>query len=266
MKVVVEVANPCASEVAVERLALAVSGDFHSFPVQLALPPNTPAKKVVLGGIPRSPGQATLIGCQVTIFGTTVLHPFQEASQNFLPPSSRDPFRGWDGTAKRYNPPPRDVLVLHPLPMLVARLAEGERAPVLFEGEERQLALTLTNGGSAPLTSASLALEGKHAGQVAVVDWSNLEKSLPLDVGQSVEIQIRVKAQVPLGGEKGGKKVGRWGTGGEPKLVTLATLVIHYTGKFSLRLFFNFSFLPFYSPFSPSSLPQAQRKGQRIWP
>lgn len=231
-QVMVELANPCSFEVSIESISLSVTGDFEAFPMALSIPPNTSSQLLPLAGVPRSEGPATVRGCFVRCYGVLVEHCFDqtlEISCAALETVLADPFRGVDAIKRRIPPSP-EILVLPPLPLLVAEWEEGEGAPVLFEGEMRELKLKLTNMGAVPAISADIAVLGRQKEHVSFVDFNALENALPLLPGASVCVTVGLLAQFLTGNkpEVGRGKGGKSNHGGkdDPNVV----LAIHYAG------------------------------------
>eukprot|EP00897_Mesotaenium_endlicherianum_P008114 jgi/Mesen1/7330/ME000376S06481 len=249
-QVAVELANPCAFEVVVESIFLSVHGcDFEAFPLALSIPANTASHPVLLSGLPRAEGPAVIRGCFVRCFGLLSEHLFDSpelaaATLGKVPPLV-DPFRG-AGTAKPRVSPPASVLVLPHLPLVVASLGGGEAAPVIFEGEVREVEMRLTNAGVLPVTEVHVSVQGKHKEHVQLVAQERLLEALPLAPGASVTMPIKLvghfqaaaaaaAAGVGAGGGDRGHSHGAAGgpgpqLGSTAKEDAMAVLSIHYAG------------------------------------
>eukprot|EP00850_Spirogloea_muscicola_P015526 SM000119S25669 [mRNA] locus=s119:300248:306065:- [translate_table: standard] len=197
-QVIVEVANPCAFDLTVESISLSVSASeeegtsepacslvCETPPKSISLPPNRPPQLLSLSCVPRRPGRLLLRGCFVRCFGVLSEHSFSSAGDALAAGHLADPFRGSPTRAKALMPP-GSLVAIPALPLLVASVLGGERASfVLFEGEDKEVDIRVTNAGIVPVSEIDIGLSSRSLDHAAMVDRTTLEHVLPLLPGQS---------------------------------------------------------------------------------
>uniref|UniRef100_A0A0E0KSG1 Uncharacterized protein n=1 Tax=Oryza punctata TaxID=4537 RepID=A0A0E0KSG1_ORYPU len=197
VQVMVELANPCSFDLIVESIYLSVhSGNFDAFPVSVNLPPNT-SKLVLLSGIPTQVGQVSIPGCIVHCFGVITEHLFKEVDCLLLGAAQglvlSDPFRCCGSSKfKSVNFP--SISVVPPLPLLVANVVGGDGSILLYEGEIRDVLITLTNAGTVPVEEANVALSGKNQDSVMSIAHSTWKSALPIKPGGEVTFAVTLRA------------------------------------------------------------------------
>ncbi|KAK3144332.1 hypothetical protein QOZ80_4AG0311640 [Eleusine coracana subsp. coracana] len=197
VQVMVELANPCSFDLVVESIYLSVhSGNFDAFPVSVSLPPNT-SKSVLLSGVPTQVGQISIPGCIVHCFGVITEHLFKEVDCLLLGASQglvlSDPFRCC-GSSKFKSVSFPSISVVPPLPLLVANVVGGEGSILLYEGEIRDVLITLTNAGTVPVEEANIALSGKNQDSVISIAHSTWKSALPIKPGGEVTFAVTLRA------------------------------------------------------------------------
>ncbi|KAJ7966233.1 trafficking protein particle complex II-specific subunit 120-like [Quillaja saponaria] len=165
VQVLVELANPCGFNLRVDSIYLSVhSGNFDAFPVSVNLPPNS-SKVIVLSGIPTSVGPVTIPGCTIHCFGVITEHLFRDVDNLLLGAAQglvlSDPFRCC-GSAKLRNVSVPSISVIPPLPLLVSHVVGGDGAIILYEGEIRDVWISLSNAGTVPVDQTHISLSGKN--------------------------------------------------------------------------------------------------------
>ncbi|OEL21859.1 Trafficking protein particle complex II-specific subunit 120-like protein [Dichanthelium oligosanthes] len=197
VQVMVELANPCSFDLVVESIYLSVhSGNFDAFPVSVSLPPNT-SKLVLLSGIPTQAGQISIPGCIVHCFGVITEHLFKEVDCLLLGATQglvlSDPFRCCGSSKfKTVNFP--SISVVPPLPLLVSNVVGGDGSILLYEGEIRDVLITLTNAGTVPVEEANIALSGKNQDSVISIAHSTWKSALPIKPGGEVTFSVTLRA------------------------------------------------------------------------
>lgn len=195
VQVLVELANPCAFEVLVESIYLSVdSEDFEAFPVSVTLASNS-SKILLLSGIPLRVGSISLRGCIVHCFGVVTEHLFEDIDE-LLSDAAKglilsDPFRNSGG---QHHPLHPEIVVVCPLPLLSVQIVGGQGAAVLYEGEIRELQISLVNAGAVPVVEANISLTGKQQEHVISIGHDVLQASLPLQPGVTVVVPVMLKA------------------------------------------------------------------------
>ncbi|XP_068653236.1 trafficking protein particle complex II-specific subunit 120 homolog isoform X2 [Aristolochia californica] len=220
VQVLVELANPCGFDLFVDSIYLSVhSGNIDAFPISVSLPPNS-AKVIPLSGIPTSVGTVTIPGCTVHCFGVITEHLFRDVNNLLLGAAQglvlSDPFRSC-GSLKFRNVQTPNISVVPPLPLLVSHVVGGDGATILYEGEIRDVWISLANAG-------------KNQDSVISVASETLKSALPLKPGAEVLLPVTIKAWKLSPAEldnasKLGGSVGRISKDGSSPL-----LVIHYAG------------------------------------
>ncbi|KAJ7517734.1 hypothetical protein O6H91_21G038400 [Diphasiastrum complanatum] len=233
VQVIVEVANPCAFEISVDSISLSVdSGDFEAFPLSIVLPPNT-AQVVSLSGVALSAGSLVVRGCFVNLDGIVSEHLFEDIEELIVDSmkglSLGDPFRSAGGTKIRPSPCP-EIVVMPPLPLLVAQVVGGEGAVVLYEGEIREIQISLSNAGVVPVVEANVSLTGKQREHVISVGHNLLQAALPLEPGAAVLIPVKLKAGPPNSELENGLRSVHGSRVKVPKEGNCPMLIIHYAG------------------------------------
>ncbi|KAM3368430.1 hypothetical protein ACQJBY_016773 [Aegilops geniculata] len=197
VQVMIELANPCSFDLVVESIYLSVhSGNFDAFPVTVNLPPNT-SKLVLLSGIPTKVGRVSIPGCIVHSFGVITEHLFKEVDSLLLGAAQglvlSDPFRCCGSSKfKSVNFP--TISIVPPLPLLVANVVGGDGSILLYEGEIRDVLITLTNAGTVPVEEANIALSGKNQDSVISIAHSTWKSALPIKPGGEVTFKVTLRA------------------------------------------------------------------------
>ncbi|CAI0415263.1 unnamed protein product [Linum tenue] len=236
VQVLVELANPCGFDLRVDSIYLTVhSGSFDAFPISVDLPPNS-SKVITLSGIPTSVGPITIPGCTVHCFGVITEHHFKDVDNLLLGAAQglvlSDPFRCC-GSAKLRNISVPSISVVPPLPLLVSHVLGGDGAIMLYEGEIRDIWVSLSNAGTAPVEQAHISLSGKNQDSIISIPYETLKSVLPLKPGAEVILPLTLKAWQlgPMDFEIGGGRAAASGsTGRQFKDASVPTLLIHYAG------------------------------------
>ncbi|KAK9100431.1 hypothetical protein Scep_023861 [Stephania cephalantha] len=234
VQVVVELVNPCGFDLTVDSIYLSVhSGNFDPFPMRVSLAPNS-AKVIKLSGMPTSMGPVTIPGCTVHCFGVITEHLFKEVDNLLLGAAQglvlSDPFRCCGSPTLRNVTVP-NISIVPPLPLLVSHVAGGDGGVILFEGEIRDVLISLTNAGSVPVEQAHISLSGKNQDSVISVAYETLKSALPLKPGAEVTIPVTIKAwqlstaDLDSAGGKNTTSMGRLSKDGSSPM-----LLIHYAG------------------------------------
>ncbi|XP_057834819.1 trafficking protein particle complex II-specific subunit 120 homolog isoform X2 [Cryptomeria japonica] len=233
VQVLVELANPCTFELAVESIYLSLpSESFEAFPSSVTLPPNT-SQIISLSGIPISVGPLTVEGCIVRCFGVITEHLFGDVDDLLLGAAHglilADPFRS-SGFPKIRNAPNQNITVVPSLPLLIPHVIGGDVSTVLYEGEIRDIQIGLANAGSVAVVEANVSLSGKQQENVISIGHDVLQSALPLQPGASVVITVRLQAgQLNLETENVSTKIVSGNAGRSSKDGSGPTLVIHYS-------------------------------------
>ncbi|WOK96277.1 trafficking protein particle complex II-specific subunit [Canna indica] len=197
VQVLVELANPCSFDLMVESIYLSAhSGNFDAFPVRVSLPPNT-SKVIALSGIPTKVGAVSIPGCIVHCFGVITEHLFRDVDNLLLGAAQglvlSDPFRSC-GSTKPKNVTIPNISVVPPLPLLVSHVVGGNGSTIVYEGEIRDIWISLTNAGTVPIEQAHIGLSGKNQDSVISIAHDVLLSALPLKPGGEVTIPVALKA------------------------------------------------------------------------
>ncbi|KAL6997790.1 hypothetical protein U1Q18_007915 [Sarracenia purpurea var. burkii] len=234
VQVLVELANPCGFDLMVDSIYLSVhSGNFDAFPVSVNLPSNS-LKVTTLSGIPTKVGPVTITGCIVHCFGVITEHLFKDVDNLLLGAAQglvlSDPFRCC-GSAKLKNVAVPNISVVPPLPLLVSHVVGGDGAVILYEGEIRDVWVSLANAGTVPVEQAHISLSGKNQDSVLSVAYETLKGALPLKPGAEVTIPITLKAwKLGLVDSDTASKNLSGSTGRQVKEGSSPMLLIHYAG------------------------------------
>ncbi|GFP94178.1 trafficking protein particle complex ii-specific subunit 120 homolog [Phtheirospermum japonicum] len=226
VQVLVELANPCGFEVLVDSIYLSVhSKNLDAFPVSVNLQPNS-SKVIALSGIPTEVGPVSISGCIVHCFGVITEHFFKEVN-NLLVGATQglvlcDPFRSC-GASKLKNAHVPNISVVLPLPLLVSHVLGGDSYVMLYEGEIRDVRISLANAGTIPVEEAHISFSGKNQDSIVSVAFETLNSALPLKPGAEVTICATLKAW-QLGFTDPGASGKQVKDGSSPMLV------IHYAG------------------------------------
>lgn len=235
VQVLVELANPCGFDLMVESIYLSVhSGNFDAFPIRVHLPPNS-AKVIPLSGMPTSVGPVIIPGCIIHCFGVITEHLFRDVDNLLLGAAQglvlSDPFRCCGSPTLRNVSVP-SISVVPPLPLLVSHVVGGDGAAILYEGEIRDVCVSLANAGSVPIEQAHISISGKNQDCVVSVATEVLQSALPLKPGAEIVLPVTIKAwQLGLvdpdnaPGKNSSGNVGRLSKDGSSPM-----LVIHYAG------------------------------------
>ncbi|MQL91900.1 hypothetical protein Taro_024515 [Colocasia esculenta] len=155
VQILVELANPCGFDLTVDSIYLSVhSVNFDVFPL-------SDVDNLLLG-----------------------------AAQGLV---LSDPFRCC-GSGKLKNASIPNISVVPALPLLVSHVVGGDGAAILYEGEIRDIWLSLTNAGTVPIEQAHISLSGKHQDSVISIAYETLRLALPLKPGAEVTIPVTIKA------------------------------------------------------------------------
>ncbi|PSS17745.1 Trafficking protein particle complex II-specific subunit like [Actinidia chinensis var. chinensis] len=236
VQVLVELANPCGFDLMVDSIYLSVhTGNFDAFPISVNLPTNS-SKVITLSGIPTKVGSMAIPGCIVHCFGVITEHLFKDVDNLLLGAAQglvlSDPFRCC-GSAKLKNVAVPNISVVPPLPLLVSHVVGGDGAVILYEGEIRNVWISLANAGTVPVEQAHISLSGKNQDSVLSVAYETLKGALPLKPGAEVTIPITLKAwQLGLADADTTSKKFFGSTGRQAKDGSSPMLLIHYAGPF----------------------------------
>ncbi|KAI7991300.1 hypothetical protein LOK49_LG12G02524 [Camellia lanceoleosa] len=178
VQVLVELANPSGFDLMVDSIYLSVhSGNFDSFPISVNLPTNS-SKVITLSGIPTKMGPVTIPGCMVHCFGVITEHLFKDVDNLILGAAQglvlSNPFRCC-GSAKLKNVSVPNISVVPSLPLLVSHIIGGDGAVILYEGEIRDVWISLANVGTVPVEQAHISLSGKNQESVLSVPYETLK-------------------------------------------------------------------------------------------
>lgn len=235
VQVLVELANPCGFDLVVDSIYLSVhSGNFDAFPLSVNLPPNS-AKVISLSGIPTSVGPVAIPGCTVHCFGVITEHLFRDVDNLLLGAAQglvlSDPFRSC-GSPKYRNVSVPNISVVPPLPLLISNVVGGDGSAILYEGEIRDMWISLANAGSVPVEQAHISLSGKNQDSVISVAYETLKSALPLKPGAEVMLPMTIKGwQLCLtDSDNSASKSIQGSMGRVSKEGTSPVLVIHYAG------------------------------------
>ncbi|CAN1287858.1 Trafficking protein particle complex II-specific subunit 120 homolog [Linum perenne] len=233
VQVLVELANPCGFDLRVDSIYLTVhSGCFDAFPISVDLPPNS-SKVITLSGVPTAMGPVTIPGCTVHCFGVITEHHFRDVDNLLLGAAQglvlSDPFRCC-GSAKLKNLSVPSISVVQPLPLLVSTVVGGDGAIILYEGEIRDIWISLSNAGTVPVEQAHISMSGKNQDSIISIPYETLKSVLPLKPGAEVILPLTLKAwklsQIDLEiGKAVSGSIGRQFKDGSGP-----TLLIHYAG------------------------------------
>ncbi|KAF9681279.1 hypothetical protein SADUNF_Sadunf06G0209200 [Salix dunnii] len=233
VQILVELANPCGFNLNVDSIYLSVhSGNLDPFPISIDLPPHS-SKVITLSGIPTSVGLVTIPGCTVHCFGVITEHLFRDVD-NLLHGAAEglvlsDPFRSC-GSPRLKNISVPNISVVPPLPLLVSHVVGGDGAIILYEGEIRDIYISLANAGTVPVEQAHISLSGKNQDSVLSIPYETLKFVLPLKPGAEVILPVTLKAWklglVDLDNASG--IMGR-----QLKDSSSPSLLIHYAGPFT---------------------------------
>ncbi|GAB2273817.1 hypothetical protein Dimus_039051 [Dionaea muscipula] len=197
VQVLVELANPCGFDLRVDSIYLSVpTGNFDAFPISVTLPPVS-SKVIGLSGIPTSVGPITIPGCIVHCFGVITEHLFRDV-ENLLAGAAQglvlsDPFRSCGSPTLRNVSIP-NISLVPPLPLLVSRVVGGDGAVILYEGEIRNVWISLANAGTVPVEQAHISLSGKNQDAVISISSETLNFVLPLKPGAEVTLPVTLRA------------------------------------------------------------------------
>ncbi|KAK1268532.1 hypothetical protein QJS04_geneDACA013742 [Acorus gramineus] len=236
VQVLVELANPCGFDLNVESIYLSVhSENFDAFPLSVCLPPNT-SKVISLSGVPTKVGPVAIPGCIVHCFGVITEHYFKDVDNLLLGAAQglvlSDPFRCC-GSGKLRNVSVPNISVVPSLPLLVAHVMGGDGSAILYEGEIRDVWISLSNAGCVPVEQAHISLSGKNQDSVISIAHEALQSALPLKPGAEVTLPVTVKAwQINLLDSDNAATRNASGSTGRlyKEGSTSPLLVIHYAG------------------------------------
>lgn len=234
VQVLVELANPCGFDLDVESIYLSVpTGNFDAFPISVTLPSNS-SKVIALSGIPTSVGPISVPGCIVHCFGVITEHLFRDVDNLLLGAAQglvlSDPFRSCGSPALRNVSVP-SLSVVSSLPLLVSHVVGGDGAIILYEGEIRDVSISLANAGTVPVEQAHISLSGKNQDAVISIAYETLKSALPLKPGAEITLPVTIRAWQHTNVDSD-TATGRSGAPGrQSKDGTSPMLMIHYAGK-----------------------------------
>ncbi|XP_021769408.1 trafficking protein particle complex II-specific subunit 120 homolog isoform X1 [Chenopodium quinoa] len=233
VQVLVELANPCGFDLVVDSIYLSVpTGNFDAFPISVTLSSNS-SKVIALSGIPTSVGPITVPGCIVHCFGVITEHLFRDVDNLLLGAAQglvlSDPFRS-SGSPTLRNVSVPNVSVVSPLPLLVSHVVGGDGAVILYEGEIRDVCISLANAGTVPVEQAHISLSGKNQDAVVSIAYENLKSALPLKPGAEITLPVTIRAwqHTTVDFDTAAGRSG--GFGRQSKDGTSPMLMIHYAG------------------------------------
>ncbi|KAL2939957.1 hypothetical protein RDABS01_001339 [Bienertia sinuspersici] len=232
VRVLVELANPCGFDLVVDSIYLSIATkNFDAFPITVTLPANS-SKVIALSGIPTSVGPITVPGCIVHCFGVITEHLFRDVDNLLLGAAQglvlSDPFRSCSSPALRNVTVP-SISVVSPLPLLVSHVVGGDGAVILYEGEIRDVSISLANAGTVPVEQAHISLSGKNQDSVLSIAYEHLKSALPLKPGAEITLPVTIRAWQHTSTEF--DAAGRSGVSGrQSKDGTSPMLMIHYAG------------------------------------
>lgn len=235
VQVLVDLANPCGFEVKVDSIYLSVhSENFDAFPISVNLPSNS-SKVITLSGIPTKEGPVAIPGCIVHCFGVITEHFFKDVDNLLIGATQglvlSDPFRSC-GAAKFKNISVPNISVVPPLPLLVSHVVGGDGSVILYEGEIRDIWISLANAGTVPVEQAHISFSGKHQDSIMSVDFQTLNAALPLKPGAEVTIPVTLKAwKLSMMDIEAAASKGSPGTTGKQMNGSSPMLLIHYAGS-----------------------------------
>lgn len=190
--------NPMPFELRVENMGLLTSGvEFESLPAALSLPAESGLYPVTLVGVPQTTGTITVNGYHTTVFGV-----FSDCLLDHLPGLKTS------GCAVEVVPALPRLQISTSLPRSARSLqpSSGDEVSTnvsvhLYNGEARQLVVTLENVGTEPLeklevTSRVLTTKEKLYGDF--LSWK-LEETLaqfPLQPGKVATFTVDIKAKL----------------------------------------------------------------------
>lgn len=147
-----------------------------------------------------------------------------------------DPFRCC-GSPKLKNISVPSISVVPPLPLLVSRVAGTDGAIILYEGEIREVQITLANAGTVPVEQAHISLSGKNQDSVISIAYETLKSNLPLKPGAEVRIPVTLKAwQLGITDpDTAPNKSISSNTGRQVKDGSSPMLLIHYAGNHNVH-------------------------------
>ncbi|CAN1287860.1 Trafficking protein particle complex II-specific subunit 120 homolog [Linum perenne] len=178
-------------------------------------------------------GPVTIPGCTVHCFGVITEHHFRDVDNLLLGAAQglvlSDPFRCC-GSAKLKNLSVPSISVVQPLPLLVSTVVGGDGAIILYEGEIRDIWISLSNAGTVPVEQAHISMSGKNQDSIISIPYETLKSVLPLKPGAEVILPLTLKAwklsQIDLEiGKAVSGSIGRQFKDGSGP-----TLLIHYAG------------------------------------
>uniref|UniRef100_A0A2P2L027 Trafficking protein particle complex II-specific subunit 120 homolog n=1 Tax=Rhizophora mucronata TaxID=61149 RepID=A0A2P2L027_RHIMU len=235
VQVLVELANPCGFDLRVDSIYLSVhSGKFDAFPVSVDLLPNS-SKVITLSGMPTLVGPMTIRGCIVHCFGVITEHLFRDVDNLLLGAAQglllSDPFRCC-GSAKLKSISIPNVSVVPPLPLLVSHVVGGDGSIVLYEGEIRDVWISLANAGTVPVEQAHISLSGKNQDSIVSIPYEMLKSVLPLKPGAEVLLPVTLRAWQLAGMDTdiSAAKGTSGNVGKQLKDNSSPTLLIYYSG------------------------------------
>ncbi|KAI4337277.1 hypothetical protein L6164_015713 [Bauhinia variegata] len=86
------------------------------------------------------------------------------------------------------------IFLLCHLPLLVSHVVGGDGAIILYEGEIRDVWISLANAGTVPIEQAHISLSGKNQDSVISYSCETLKSCLPLKSGSEVTLPVTLRA------------------------------------------------------------------------
>ncbi|MED6150761.1 hypothetical protein PIB30_075638 [Stylosanthes scabra] len=125
-----------------------------------------------------------------------------------------------------------NISVVTPLPLLVSRVVGGDGAIILYEGEIRDIWISLANAGTVAIEQAHISLSGKNQDSVISYSSETLKSSLPLKPGAEVTIRVTLRAW-QVGSVDADAGAGKAVSGSNVRHIkdgSSPSLLIHYAG------------------------------------
>ncbi|PHT28142.1 hypothetical protein CQW23_32265 [Capsicum baccatum] len=93
-----------------------------------------------------------------------------------------------------WKQPLAEMQVVTPLPLRISRVVGSDGAIILYEGEIREVHISVANAGTVPIEQAHISLSGKNQDSIQSISYETLKSSLPLKPGAEVRIPVTLKA------------------------------------------------------------------------
>ncbi|KAF6142263.1 hypothetical protein GIB67_012112 [Kingdonia uniflora] len=205
-------------------------------PVQVLVELENPRKVITLSGLPTSVGQVNTPRCIIHCFGVITKHLFKDVDNLLLGAIQGLVLSGPSrccGSPKLRNVLVLNIFVVLSLPLFVYHVVGGDGAVILYEGEIRNVWISLANAGFVPVEQAHLSLLGKNQDFAISIVYDTLKSALPLKSGAKVTLPVTIKAwqlaYTDPDSATGKRSFGSM-TRAPPKEGSSPMLVIHYAG------------------------------------